>query len=318
MEPAPAVARAAGLALGFAADALFADPARGHPVAAFGRAAARLERRVWRDSRAAGAVFAATCVVGAGAIGWAFCTALGGRTLATAVATWAVLGGASLVGEGDVMAGLLRTRRPAAGPDPARAPVRARRDRARRRRAGPGDRRVARREHLRRRRRAAALGRGRRRARAARLPRGEHPRRDGRLPQRRATSASAGPSARLDDVANLVPARVTAALDGRRSRRSSAARPARPLRIVRRDGRRHPSPNAGLCEAGVRRRARRAARRGQPVRRDGRGPARTRATGRRRRSPTSTGRPGCRGPSASRRPRLAVADRVAGAVGGAR
>src|SRR6202012_6007670 len=33
----------------------------------------------------------------------------GGQTLATAVATWAVLGGASLVGEGAVMAGLLNT-----------------------------------------------------------------------------------------------------------------------------------------------------------------------------------------------------------------
>jgi adenosylcobinamide-phosphate synthase len=50
---------AAGLALGAAADLLLADPPRWHPVAGFGRAAAALERRLWRDSRTAGAVHAA-------------------------------------------------------------------------------------------------------------------------------------------------------------------------------------------------------------------------------------------------------------------
>ena len=45
---------AAGLALGAAADLLLADPRRWHPVAGFGRAAAALERLLWRDSRAAG------------------------------------------------------------------------------------------------------------------------------------------------------------------------------------------------------------------------------------------------------------------------
>jgi adenosylcobinamide-phosphate synthase len=36
---------AAGLAAGVTLDALFGDPRRGHPVAAFGRAAAALEAR---------------------------------------------------------------------------------------------------------------------------------------------------------------------------------------------------------------------------------------------------------------------------------
>jgi adenosylcobinamide-phosphate synthase len=55
-------------------------------------------------------------------------------------------------------------------------------------------------------------------------------------------------AARLDDVANLLPARVTALL-------SVALAPVaggsgrRALRALRRDGGAHPSPNAGRCEA---------------------------------------------------------------------
>jgi adenosylcobinamide-phosphate synthase len=52
-------------------------------------------------------------------------------------------------------------------------------------------------------------------------------------------------SARLDDLANLVPARVTAVL-------VAACRPERAaavLRHVRRDAPAHPSPNAGVAEA---------------------------------------------------------------------
>jgi adenosylcobinamide-phosphate synthase len=61
-------------------------------------------------------------------------------------------------------------------------------------------------------------------------------------------------SARLDDAANWIPARVTAALTiavapliGLRGSRSAALASA--LRAVLRDGGRHPSPNAGRCEA---------------------------------------------------------------------
>ncbi|TMQ92240.1 cobalamin biosynthesis protein CobD, partial [Actinomadura soli] len=49
-------------------------------------------------------------------------------------------------------------------------------------------------------------------------------------------------AARLDDVANWVPARVTGGLVALCSGRDA-------WRILRRDGKKHPSPNAGRCEA---------------------------------------------------------------------
>ncbi|NGO72251.1 cobalamin biosynthesis protein [Streptomyces boncukensis] len=96
---------ACGAALGFLGDLLLGDPRRGHPVAAFGRAAAALERRMWRDDRGAGAVFAVLCASGAAAAGAAVSRAAlrTGRPAASAAATatvaWAVLGGTSLVRE---------------------------------------------------------------------------------------------------------------------------------------------------------------------------------------------------------------------------
>jgi adenosylcobinamide-phosphate synthase len=56
-------------------------------------------------------------------------------------------------------------------------------------------------------------------------------------------------SARLDDVANWIPARVTAALTAACAPLVTRTNPVQILRIVRRDGGRHPSPNAGRCEA---------------------------------------------------------------------
>ena len=92
--------RAAGLALGFAADRVFGDPARLHPVAGFGRAASALEERLYADSRAPGAVFTLALVGGTTAVGVALERSLRDRpvlhTLATAAATWTVLGGTSL------------------------------------------------------------------------------------------------------------------------------------------------------------------------------------------------------------------------------
>ncbi|MEU0510724.1 cobalamin biosynthesis protein, partial [Amycolatopsis sp. NPDC006125] len=60
---------AVGLVAGYALDAAFGDPRRGHPVALFGRAAKALERRVWADSRARGAAYAVTCVSAAAGLG---------------------------------------------------------------------------------------------------------------------------------------------------------------------------------------------------------------------------------------------------------
>src|SRR6185369_8365093 len=54
---------AAGLIAGVALDAVVGDPRRGHPVAAFGRAATALEARDYADSRRRGAVHAAACVL---------------------------------------------------------------------------------------------------------------------------------------------------------------------------------------------------------------------------------------------------------------
>src|SRR5579875_1294761 len=48
--------RTAGVLAGYAADQVFGDPRRGHPVAGFGAAAAELEHVTYRDSRIAGAL----------------------------------------------------------------------------------------------------------------------------------------------------------------------------------------------------------------------------------------------------------------------
>ncbi|MEU8571442.1 cobalamin biosynthesis protein, partial [Streptomyces pathocidini] len=48
-----------GAVLGYACDLVAGDPRRGHPVAAFGRAAAAVERRLWHDHRAYGALHTA-------------------------------------------------------------------------------------------------------------------------------------------------------------------------------------------------------------------------------------------------------------------
>lgn len=92
--------RALGLGLGWAADRLFADPARFHPVAGFGLLAGRLENRSYADDRRAGVMHVAVLVGAATVAGAATERAtrdrLALRTLTTALATWAVLGGTSL------------------------------------------------------------------------------------------------------------------------------------------------------------------------------------------------------------------------------
>ncbi|NGN66606.1 cobalamin biosynthesis protein [Streptomyces sp. A7024] len=103
---------AVGAVGGYVVDLVVGDPAGpGHPVAVFGRAAAAVERRLWRDRRDAGALYAALCVGGAvGATGLAAKAAAPGRQLRrrqprpravapaalAAGVTWSVLGGASL------------------------------------------------------------------------------------------------------------------------------------------------------------------------------------------------------------------------------
>jgi adenosylcobinamide-phosphate synthase len=103
------VSRATGLALGYAADLLLADPRRGHPVAGFGTAASALERRWWRDDRRAGAAYVAVLVGGAVGLGLVVERTRRPvpRAVATAVATWVVLGGTSLDREGAAIERLL-------------------------------------------------------------------------------------------------------------------------------------------------------------------------------------------------------------------
>ena len=88
------------IAAAWLADHAFGDPARRHPVAGFGLVAGRLEARVWRASRAAGAAYVALLVGGAVAAVAAAERALAGRPwLRRAfgiLVLWASLGGRSL------------------------------------------------------------------------------------------------------------------------------------------------------------------------------------------------------------------------------
>jgi adenosylcobinamide-phosphate synthase len=241
---------AAGLLLGSVLDALLADPRRGHPVAAFGAAAARAEHRLWAASRSRGVLFAAACAAPVAAAGWALQRAarrpLPAAALATA-ATWAVLGGASLAAEATAISRALaagdldsaRDRLPAlCGRDPAGL-------------AASGLARAA----------VESVAENTCDAVVAPLFWGALAGVGGLLGYRAVNTLDAmvghrslryarfgWAAARLDDVANLVPARLTAAL-------AVALAPAaggsgrRALRTLLRDGGAHPSPNAGRCEA---------------------------------------------------------------------
>jgi adenosylcobinamide-phosphate synthase len=237
-----------GLLVGVAVDALVGDPRRGHPVAAFGRAASALEHRLYADSKSRGALFAGTCVLAAAALGLAAGRAVPRRSsLVTAAATWAVLGGTSLAREGLAMADALaaadveaaRARLPhLCGRDPSalnakeltRATVESIAE-------NTSDAAVAPLLW------GAALGvPGLLAYRAINTL-------DAMVGHRSPRYANFGwAAARTDDLANWVPARVTglltvacAPLVGGSPREAYAA--------FRRDGAKHPSPNAGRCEA---------------------------------------------------------------------
>lgn len=93
---------AIALGVGWVADALLGDPARYHPVAGFGRAGDALERTLWRPSRAAGATYVAALVVPPTAAVAAADAALRSpwaRFALASVATYVVLGGRSLAQE---------------------------------------------------------------------------------------------------------------------------------------------------------------------------------------------------------------------------
>ncbi len=243
--------RAAGLALGVLADAAFGDPRRGHPVAMFGSLAGRLERRWWADRRSPGVAHAAVLVGGAVAGGLLLERATAGRplahTLVTAAATWTVLGGASLAAEGSAMATSLSAGDVAAGRE--RLPHLCGRDPSA---LDPdGLARAA----------LESVAENTADAVVAPLVWGALAGVPGLLGHRAVNTLDAmvghrsaryerfgWASARADDVAGVVPARVSALVTAACAL-LVGGRPGDAVRAWRRDAPAHPSPNAGPVEA---------------------------------------------------------------------
>jgi adenosylcobinamide-phosphate synthase len=258
---------ALGLLAGVAADRLAGDPRRGHPVAAFGAVAQRLETATWHDRRSAGAAFTAILVGGATVLGLA-ATRLAERPLGgaqflggarpgrlrgmplvalTAAATWAVTGGTSLAAEASAVERLL-----AAGDLPG---ARQRLTHLVGRRTGHLDEAEIARAVV------ESVAENTSDAVVAPLLWGAVAGVPGLLAYRAINTLDAmvghhspryerfgWASARLDDVANYLPARLTAVLAAATAPvAGGSARAA--LATCRRDGRQHPSPNAGVCEA---------------------------------------------------------------------
>lgn len=103
--------RVAGLVAGYVLDQLLGDPRRGHPVAAFGQVAGALESRIYADRLGRGVLFTAV-LTGAGAgIAAVVEHRLAARPLShaalTAATTWAVLGGRTLGREATMVHDLL-------------------------------------------------------------------------------------------------------------------------------------------------------------------------------------------------------------------
>src|SRR2546423_5612543 len=248
-----ALANAGGLVGGALLDAAFGDPRRFHPTAGYGRLAGAVDRRLSAPPGPAGAGYAAVAVGAPGALATA-------ATLATwrhpwlraglvAATTWAALGGTTLRREATALADSLdhgdlaaaRRRLPhLCGRDPstldeselARATVESVAENS-------SDAEVA----------PLVWGA------LAGLP--------GLVGYRAVNTLDAmvghrstryrrfgKAAARLDDAANLVPARLTAALTALVAPLAGGSRSAA-VRTWLRDGARHPSPNSGQCEAAM-------------------------------------------------------------------
>jgi adenosylcobinamide-phosphate synthase len=232
-----------GVLAGYLADLALGDPKRGHPVSVFGQAAARLERFTYRDSRIAGALHVGLLVGALGLLG----SALQGSVAATAAATWISLGGTSLARTGVSMAELLergdidgarRLLPSLCGRDPARLD-------------GAGLTRAA----------LESVAENTSDAEVAPLLwaavggvpavlgyRGINTL-DAMIGHRSPRYLRFGwAAARLDDLANFVAARATAALVVICAPLVGGS-PSGAVRAWRRDAARHPSPNAGVVEA---------------------------------------------------------------------
>jgi adenosylcobinamide-phosphate synthase len=248
-----ASADAAGLLVGYGLDAALGDPRRFHPVAGYGLAAAAVERRLYAPHQRAGAVFTAI-TVGVPVLAGAAASALTrrrpvARAALVAAATWTVLGGRTLRREAGIMAAHLDSadlpaararlnhlcgRDPAALDEPelARATVESVAENTSDAVVAPlfwG---------------AVAGLPGLLGYRAVNTL-------DAMVGHRSTRYARFGtPAARLDDLVNLLPSRLTGLLT------IAVApvvhgRPAEALRVWRRDRDDHPSPNAGQCESAM-------------------------------------------------------------------
>jgi adenosylcobinamide-phosphate synthase len=86
--------------VGSVSDRLVGDPTRRHPVATFGRVAAELEGAVWRPSHLVGVAYAGLLIVATSMAAWWVDRSLrdrpAARTAFVAVVVWAALGGKSL------------------------------------------------------------------------------------------------------------------------------------------------------------------------------------------------------------------------------
>lgn len=241
-------ARALGLALGFAADKAFGDPERYHPVAGFGTLAAAVERRTWADSRWAGVTHEALLVGGAVALGAALARSTRRRALGevvtTAAATYIVLGGTTLGREASAVAERLEADDlPGARTQVGRIVGRRTTDLS-----ATDISRAA----------VETVAENTSDAVVAPLFWGAVAGVPGLLAYRAVNTLDAmvghrsprytnfgWAAARLDDAANWVPARLTAALVA--LVRPGKAR--RVIRTIRRDAAKHPSPNAGQVES---------------------------------------------------------------------
>jgi adenosylcobinamide-phosphate synthase len=248
---APGWPLAAGIVAGALLDAAFGDPRRGHPVALFGRAAQALQDRVYADSVPRGAGYTACCVAAAGSVGLAAHQLTRGRPLSrlavTAAAAWAVTGAASLTAEaqrieraleaGDLMAA--RAALPSlCGRDPA----------------GLDEGQIARAV-------VESVAENASDAIVAPLLWGAVAGLPGFLAYRAVNTLDAmigyrspryakfgWAAARLDDVLNWAPARLTA-VGAVAMAAVAGGRPGPAWRTMRAYGGRHPSPNAGQSEA---------------------------------------------------------------------
>ncbi|WP_396453756.1 cobalamin biosynthesis protein [Actinomadura sp.] len=235
---------AEGLVGGVVLDAFLGDPRRWHPVAGFGRVASVAERWVYGDSRWRGVVYAGVLVGGAGAVGVGIervSRRLGLHGPVTAAVTWAVLGGTSLGREGLIMARLLE-RGDVAGAKGRLSHLCARDP------EGMDARGLSRAV-------VESVAENTSDASVAPLVWGAVAGIPGLLMYRAVNTLDAmvgyrnpryerfgWAAARLDDVANWVPARVTGGL-------VVLCGGPEAYRVLRRDGKKHPSPNAGRVEA---------------------------------------------------------------------